>query len=253
MRPPAAKEDDPVAAPARGRPLGLVLRKGAPEQEAQRPLAERVHVDQPLPREQRRDVGGQEPFHRRRVGCAVEDLGARLGRVLPEAVDLGPAALLERRAHVCRAFDVREEELVHEVRGDVLRNVGALETAGRQQRRKLLLGPGVGAGDVLQGDADHDESGFPFEQALQSEAPVAVVLERFDAAVELEGLVLQGVRQLVRVDEALGEAGHRRPNRRRAPRRPARRRSAAARGRRRRRPARRRSRPAGREGGGRRR
>ena len=115
-----------------------LLGQRALEQEAQRPLAQRVAVEQALPgapRSVARFVG-QEALRRRRQRAAVEDLGARLGRVSPELVDLGPAAPLDRGADVLEAVDVREEELVDEVVGHVLGNVGALEGAGREQRSR---------------------------------------------------------------------------------------------------------------------
>ena len=101
--------------------------------------------------------------------------------------------------------DVREEELVDEVIGHVLRDVGALEAAGREQGGHLLLDLGSRARDLLESDADHDEGRFALEEALEREAAVSVVPQGLDPIGQPQGLVLKRVRQLVREDQPLGE------------------------------------------------
>ena len=84
----------------------------------------------------------------------------------------------------------------------------ALERSGRQERLQHLLGPLVGAGQVGHDDPHHHEGRFSFEQALQRERPVAVVLEALHPLVQLQALVLEGVGQLVREDQLLGHVRH---------------------------------------------
>ena len=135
----------------------------------------------------------------------MEDLGGRLRRVPPEPVHLGPTALLHGGPHEGRSLGVREEELIHEEVRNIRGHRAALERPGRQKRRHLVLDALAGPGDFLERDADHHERGLAFEEALKREAAVSVLAERLHALGQTQVLVLEGVGQLVREDEAARE------------------------------------------------